>query len=69
MSQKGQPENKRMTGDLNEPCGFAALTETFPGWMRVKNYSERTIENRQTYCGLNRSMTKTGRGFFLACRD
>ena len=38
-----------LPGDPADPQGFAALGEAYFDWMRVKNYSERTITNRRNY--------------------
>jgi integrase/recombinase XerD len=38
-----------LPGDPADPHGFAALGEAYFDWMRVKNYSERTIANRRNY--------------------
>ena len=36
-------------GDPSDPQGMVAMMEQFFEWMRVKNYSERTIEVRRSY--------------------
>ncbi len=36
-------------GDPNDPQGMVAMMEQFFEWMRVKNFSERTIEVRRSY--------------------
>lgn len=50
------PVRFREDGD---PRGFASLGNRFLEWMRVKNYSERTVENRHVYLGY----------FFDWCRE
>jgi integrase/recombinase XerD len=49
MPKKGQRTQKTIPGNPNDPQGFVVMSETFLEWMRVKNYSERTIENRTNY--------------------
>jgi integrase/recombinase XerD len=49
MPKKGQRQPPKIIGDPSDPHGFAALSAAFFEWMRVKNYSERTVENRQHY--------------------
>jgi integrase/recombinase XerD len=49
MPKKGQRQPPKTIGDPSDPHGFAALSAAFFEWMRVKNYSERTVENRQHY--------------------
>src|SRR5580658_6008164 len=49
MPRKGQKQPPKIIGDPSDPHGFAALSAAFFEWMRVKNYSERTVENRQHY--------------------
>ena len=49
MPRKGQKQLPKIIGDPSDPHGFAALSSAFFEWMRVKNYSERTVENRQHY--------------------
>lgn len=39
------------SGDPKDPHGMWAMMEQFFEWMRVKNYSERTIEVRKVYLG------------------
>jgi integrase/recombinase XerD len=38
-----------LPGDPADPRGFVALAERYFQWMRVKNYSARTIVNRRNY--------------------
>lgn len=49
MPKKGSKQPAKILGDPSDPHGFAVLSSAFFEWMRVKNYSERTVENRQTY--------------------
>ncbi len=50
--RKNQPSSARpLPGDPSDPQGFTVLCGAFFEWMRVKNYSERTVENRQHYLG------------------
>jgi integrase/recombinase XerD len=49
MPRKGQKQPPKIIGDPSDPHGFAALSAAFFEWMRVKNYSDRTVENRQHY--------------------
>jgi integrase/recombinase XerD len=46
-------------GDPRQEHGFGALCPAFMEWMRVKNYSPHTVENRQHYLG----------AFVSWCRD
>lgn len=49
MPRKGHRSPKRVVGDPSDPRGFAVLAAAFLDWMRIKNYSERTVGNRETY--------------------
>lgn len=49
MPAKGHRSPKRIIGDPSDPRGFAVLAAAFLEWMRVKNYSERTVGNREVY--------------------
>jgi integrase/recombinase XerD len=49
MPRKGQKGPPKTIGDPSDPHGFGVLTALFFEWMRVRNYSERTVENRQNY--------------------
>jgi integrase/recombinase XerD len=51
MPRKGQRKKKAPLGNPHDPQGFARTSEAFFTWMRVKNYSEATIKNRETYLG------------------
>lgn len=49
MPAKGHRNPKRVLGDPSDPRGFGSLVPAFLDWMRVNNYSERTVGNRETY--------------------
>ncbi len=49
MPRKGQKQPPKIIGDPADPHGFAVLCAAFLEWMRVKNYSQQTIANRQHY--------------------
>jgi integrase/recombinase XerD len=49
MPRKGQKGPPKTIGDPTDPHGFGVLSSLFFEWMRVRNYSERTVENRQNY--------------------
>ena len=49
MPKKGQKGPPKTLGDPSDPHGFGVLSSLFFEWMRVHNYSERTVENRQNY--------------------
>ena len=49
MPKKGQRSAREPIGDPTDPHGFERLMAAFFEWMRIKNYSERTVENRQVY--------------------
>jgi integrase/recombinase XerD len=52
MPKKGDKHaDPQPFGDPSDPHGFGALCPAFMEWMRIKNYSERTVENRQHYMG------------------
>jgi integrase/recombinase XerD len=52
MPRKGDKRaDPQPFGDPSDPHGFGALCPAFMEWMRIKNYSERTVENRQHYMG------------------
>jgi integrase/recombinase XerD len=52
MPKKGDKHaDPQPFGDPGDPHGFGALCPAFLEWMRIKNYSERTVENRQHYMG------------------
>lgn len=49
MAAKGNRKPKRLLGDPTDPHGFGVLVPAFLEWMQLKNYSERTISNREVY--------------------
>jgi integrase/recombinase XerD len=49
MGRKGDHKPPQQVGNPNDPQGMAVLLEKFLEWLRVKNYSERTVTNRQVY--------------------
>jgi integrase/recombinase XerD len=51
MPRKGERKVKRVVGDPSDPRGMAVMLSRFLEWMRVQNYSERTVGNRQLYLG------------------
>ena len=51
MPKKGWRKDKTPVGDLSDPRGFAALLSHYLEWMRVQNYSDRTVGNRELYLG------------------
>lgn len=53
MPRKGERQpNLYPFGDPSDPQGFGLLCSLFLEWMRVRNYSVRTIDNRQHYLGV-----------------
>ena len=46
MPKKGERTAKFFIGDLSDGAGFAALATEFLEAMRVRNYSEKTVESR-----------------------
>ncbi|MBN2381595.1 site-specific tyrosine recombinase XerC [bacterium] len=49
MPKRGQ-RRKKATGAL-DPAGLTGMAEKFFEWMRITNYSEQTVKNRQNYLG------------------
>ena len=49
MPRRGERKTRRAAGDPGDPGGFAVLSVAFWEALRVKNYSEATIENRSRY--------------------
>ncbi len=49
MPRKGDKQPPKQVGNPGDPQGMAVMLDKFLQWMRVTNYSERTIENRQLY--------------------
>jgi integrase/recombinase XerD len=44
-------KSNRTTSDPSDPQGMRALADNFYEWLRVRNFSERTVENRENYLG------------------
>jgi integrase/recombinase XerD len=52
MPKKGDKQaHSKPFGDPSDPHGFGTLCPAFPEWLLVRNYSERTVENRRHYLG------------------
>jgi integrase/recombinase XerD len=51
MPKKGDKNPHPSFGDPGDLQGFGALCPAFLEWMRIKNYSEKTVEGRQHYLG------------------
>jgi integrase/recombinase XerD len=52
MPKKGDKNaHPQPFGDPGDPQGFGALCPAFLEWLRIKNYSEKTVEGRQHYLG------------------
>jgi integrase/recombinase XerD len=49
MPKKGTRSTKKIVGDPSDPEGLVAYMQRFLEWMRVTNYSERTVEGRELY--------------------
>lgn len=49
MPKRGVKKPKPVVGDPNDPDGLAVWMRRFLDHLRVKNFSERTIENRASY--------------------
>ena len=49
MPKRGERKPKQALGDPTDALGMGRLAERFFDWMRVKNYSERTVQNRRQY--------------------
>ena len=48
---KGRRAPARVVGDPTDPRGMAAMMARYLEWMRVRNYSDRTVDNRRVYIG------------------
>jgi integrase/recombinase XerD len=46
---RGGSKKRPMVGNPDDPDGFAAFLIKFLEWMRIQNYSERTVEGRESY--------------------
>jgi integrase/recombinase XerD len=51
MGKKGTRKPRQPVGDPNDPEGLYCWMRRYLEAMRVKNYSERTVENRESYLG------------------
>lgn len=51
MPKRGHRKPKPVIGDPSDPRGMAVKMAEFLDWMRIKNYSDRTIWNRELYLG------------------
>lgn len=51
MSRKGSRKPRVPVGDPGDARGFAALLAQYADWLRVRNYSEATVGNREHYVG------------------
>lgn len=49
VKKRGGSKKRPMVGNPDDPDGFAAFLIKFIEWMRVQNYSERTVEGRESY--------------------
>lgn len=49
MKRKGQRTARSLPGDPTDAAGFALLLSDYLGWLRVRNYSEATVGNREYY--------------------
>jgi integrase/recombinase XerD len=52
MTRKGRRKPKPVLGDPNDPDGFGVWTRRYLEALRIQNYSERTVENRESYLGV-----------------
>ncbi|MCG8555585.1 MAG: site-specific tyrosine recombinase XerC [Proteobacteria bacterium] len=49
MPRRGHRKAKRPVGDPNDPECLGAWMRRYLEWMRIQHYSERTVENRESY--------------------
>jgi len=49
MPRKGDKQPERIEGDATDPRGMAALLAAFLESLRMRNYSEQTVEKRRTH--------------------
>ncbi len=47
MPRKGQTKPKQAVGDTRDPNSLYHHMLRFSQWQRKKNYSDRTVENRE----------------------
>lgn len=51
MPKKGERKERAPIGDLSDARSFAALLAQYADWLRVRNYAEATVTNREHYVG------------------
>ena len=51
MPRPKRRKSKPVVGDPNDPEGFYVWMKRYLEWLRARNYSERTVENREGYLG------------------
>jgi len=51
MPRPKRRKAKPVVGDPNDPEGFYVWMKRYLEWLRARNYSERTVENREGYLG------------------
>lgn len=51
MPRKGERKPRVPIGDLSDARSFAALLAGYADWLRVRNYAEATVGNREHYVG------------------
>ncbi len=51
MPRRGTRKPKAAVGDPSDPQGMSAWMARYLEWMRIQNYSDRTVENREVYLG------------------
>jgi len=49
MGRRGEYNPPQQVGNPNDPQGMAVLLEKFLEWLRMKNYSEKTVDIRRVY--------------------
>jgi len=51
MPRKGSRKERAPIGDLSDTRSFAALLAQYADWLRVRNYADATVGNREHYVG------------------
>jgi len=51
MARRRGRKRKPVAGDPNDPEGLYVWMKRYLEWLRARNYSERTVENRESYLG------------------
>jgi len=51
MPRKGERKERAPIGDLSDARSFAALLAAYADWLRVRNYADATVTNREHYVG------------------